>query len=270
MLSRIKVFAILAVVVLAGCKDELYSKLSESEANQMLAVLIANGINVDKIAEDGQDGGFTLAVDRRDMLRSITVLNNAGLPTRKHVPISKVFEKSGMISSLFEERVRYVNALGEELGSTLSLIDGVVAARVHIVMPEAPQLGQPVKPASASVFIKHRPGVDLDFQTPRIRRLVSSAVEDLDYAAVTVVLAEAAETKTVVPVAAEIINTVEVLPGIAIETDSQERFWTMVIAVGAFNALLLIFAISSLFWRSKNGRRKPIVDNTAVSIVEPS
>lgn len=270
MLSRLKVVAILAVVVLAGCKDSLYTNLTETEANQMLAVLMANGINVEKIAQDSRDGGFTLAVERRDMLRSITILNNSGLPTRKHIPISKVFEKSGMISSPFEERVRYVNALGEELASTLTLIDGVVSARVHIVMPEAPQLGQQLKPSSAAVFIKHRPGVDLDFQTPRIRRLVSSSIEDLDYSAVTVVLAEAAETKTTLPPVTATINTVEVLPGIAIEADSQERFWAIVIAVGAFNLLLLGFVIASLFLRSKNGRRKPLVDSTAVSIVEPS
>jgi type III secretion protein J len=270
MRPRLKLLAILTLFALAGCKQELYSKLSEPEANQMLAVLMANRIEVEKYAENAQDGGFTLAVDKKDMLRAITALNNAGLPTRKHIPISKVFEKSGMISSPFEERVRYVNALGEELANTLTLLDGVVSARVHIVLPEPSQLGQTVKPSSAAVFIKHRPGMDLDFQTPQIRRLVASSIEDLKYSDVTVVLAEATESKAAAPIAPAPVSTVEVLPGIAMEADSQQRFWTIVIAVGAFNLLLLSYAVVSIFLLSKKRRRKPITGETAVSIVEPS
>jgi type III secretory pathway lipoprotein EscJ len=106
-----------------------------------------------------------------------------------------MFEKTGIMSSPFEERVRYINALGEEVAQTLSQIDGVISARVHIVLPDAPSLGQPVKPSSAAVFIKHQPGVDLDFFQPQIRRLVSSAIEGLEYSAVTVVLVDAAPTK---------------------------------------------------------------------------
>lgn len=268
MLSSFKIFAVLALfLTLSGCKEQLYTKFSEAEANQMLAVLMANGIDVEKIAEDSPDGGFTLAVEKQDMLRAIVALNNAGLPKQKHVPLSKVFEKSGMISSHFEERVRYVNALGEELAKTLSLIDGVVSVRVHIVLPDAPEFGQQIKPSSAAVFIKHRPGVDLDFQTPRIRRLVSSAIEDLKYSDVNVVLAEATETKVDTPVKA--INTVEVLPGISIETKSEERFWTIMLAVAALNVCLILYAIASVLFMSKRRRRRPGGNETATNIVEP-
>ena len=217
---RIKVLVIIGSLALAGCQQDVYSNLSEAEANQMLAILTANGISVDKILKNSKDG-FTIAVDRSDMLRAIALLKDAGYPKSTHVSISKMFEKTGIMSSPFEERVRYIYALGEEVARTLSQIDGVIAARVHIVLPEAPQLGQPVKPSSAAIFIKHRPGVDLDFFQPQIRRLVSSAIEGLEYNSVTVVLSEAKPTETNALPPDERLKTVEILPGLNIADFEQ-------------------------------------------------
>jgi type III secretion protein J len=222
---------------LAGCQVELYSSLTEVEANQMLAVLMSNGIPAAKVAK-GKDG-FSVSVDERDMLRSIALLNDRGYPKNTRESIGKVFQKSGIMSSPFEERVRYIYALGEEVAQTLSQVDGVVTARVHIVLPDTPQLGQPVKPSSAAVFIKYQPGVDLDFFVPQIRRLVSSAIEGLDYAAVTVVLSEAARTKaaTGVPTNA----TIEVLPGLSVRDTDTGRFWQ--IAYTAFGIIVLLLGL---------------------------
>lgn len=224
-----------ALLLLAGCKTDLYTNLSEYEANQMLAVMMANGISADKQAI-GE--GFTVLVEKDDMLRAIALLNDKGFPRNTRTSIGQVFQKSGIISSPFEERVRYIYALGEEVAQTLSQIDGVVSARVHIVLPEEPQLGQPVRPSSAAVFIKHEPNVDLEFFVPQIRRLVSSAIEGLDYAAVTVVLTEAAPTETQPLQVDE--RMVEILPGLSIRQADAGRFWT--IAYGVLGVVGLAFA----------------------------
>jgi type III secretion protein J len=172
------------------------------------------------------------------------------------------------MSSPFEERVRYIYALGEEVAQTLSQIDGVVTARVHIVLPEAPQLGQPVKPSSAAVFIKHRPGVDLDFFTPQIRRLVSNAIEGLDYSAVTVVLVEAQPTAMDVDQGKAL--EIEILPGIPIKAADSSKLWEMLIGVGAVILLLLLgnIALAFAYWRLRRGRKGS--DSTALAQVEPS
>src|SRR6185436_13008035 len=222
-MMKVRAFGLVLALslLLAGCQNELYSNLSELEANQMLAVLMANGISAEK-AQKGK-GGFTVSVDQRDMLKALSVLNDRGYPKSARDSIGKVFQKSGIMSSPFEERVRYIYALGEEVAQTLSLVDGVVTARVHIVLPDTPQLGQPIKPSSAAVFIKHQPGVDLDFFTPQIRRLVASSIEGLQANAVCVVLAEAAPTKAMPPGSSN--PTVEVLPGLAVRDTDTRYFW---------------------------------------------
>jgi type III secretion protein J len=259
------VFLLAGLLLAAGCKSNLYSGLTEVEANNMMAILIANGIDTEK---SSSKEGFTISVEKREMLRAIALLKDNGLPQRQRESLGDVFKKSGLMSSPFEERVRYIYALGEEVGQTLSKIDGVVSARVHIVLPDEPDLGRPMKPSSAAVFIKHRPEIDLDFFVPQIRRLVSSAIEGLDYAAVTVVLAQAQPTQISV---ASVADTMEVLPGIAVRNADVGRFWQVAIAFFGFAGVLMATnAVSAYaYLRSRRGKRKPET-GTAAAVMEPS
>ena len=255
-------------LLLAGCQDELYSGMSEKEANEMLAALMSNGIDANKAAKGKE--GYTVTVDGRDMLRSIAILNDKGLPKRTRESVGKVFEKSGIMSSPFEERVRYIYALGEDVAQTLSQIDGVVTARVHLVIPDAPQLGQAVKPSSAAVFIKHQPGTDIEFLVPQIRRLVSSAIEGLDYQSVTVVLTEAQASKQTS--GAALNSTTEVLPGLAVRETDLGRFWQVVaVAVAATLAIVaLVVGVTVLVLRSRRGGGKSRREVAPDPLVEPS
>ena len=92
------------------------------------------------------------------------------------------------MSSALEERARFTHALSQELSNTLSNIDGVVQARVHVSVPEKNPLSDKPQHSTASVFIKHRPGVDLSQQTGKIKALVVNAMEGLPYDNVTVAL----------------------------------------------------------------------------------
>lgn len=231
-------------LVLAGCDADLNKGLSENDANEVLAVLLANGIQASKV--DTGKTGFTVTVPSDDVLRAITLLKQTGLPRESPVTIGKVFEKSGIMSSPFEERVRYIYALGESVANTLDQIDGVVTARVHIVLPEAPQLGQPLRPSSASVFIKHQANVDLDFFVPQIRRLVSSAIEGLNYDAVTVILAPAAPVRAL-PDNPE--PMAEILPGLSVPDANATLARALVYGLAALAATMsLAAAVFAAFW----------------------
>jgi type III secretion protein J len=92
-----------------------------------------------------------------------------------------------MVSSPVEQRARFTYAISEELSRTLSQLDGVVSARVHIVVPtERPN--EPEGPASAAIFIKYRDNFDLSGYVPQIKQLVAHSVEGLRYDSVSVVL----------------------------------------------------------------------------------
>jgi type III secretion protein J len=103
-------------LALGGCKTELYSRLPETEANQMMAVLLSNGIHAykDVVGEEG----VTISVDDENTLKAIAILNDNGYPKSSRDSIGKVFQKSGIMSSPFEERVRFIYALGEEVAQT--------------------------------------------------------------------------------------------------------------------------------------------------------
>lgn len=241
-------FAVGICLILAGCKSELYTGLAETQANQMLAVLLSSGISAQKV-QAGKEG-FAIQVSERDVLKALALLESRGLPPVSHTSINEVFQKSGIMSSPFEERVRYINTLGDEVARTISFIDGVVAARVHIVQPDPPQMGKSATPASAAVFIKHQTGVDLDFLVPQIRRLVSSSIEGLDYANVSVILTEAVPLRP--EAGARMNQTVEILPGIEVRDTDAASFRRFLYVIGGIILLLTVTAIAAplMIWRA--------------------
>ncbi|NVZ73140.1 type III secretion system inner membrane ring lipoprotein SctJ [Pseudomonas costantinii] len=163
------------VLMLTGCGEsvELHRNISESEANEVIAELADKQIRAQKIP--GKDG-VAVRVKASDISRAVRTLDAAGLPRLARSTLGDIFRKEGVISTPLEERARYIYALSQELESTLSKIDGVIVARVHVVLPERVAPGEPVQPASASVFIKHDPRLDPDNINPRVRRMVVSSI----------------------------------------------------------------------------------------------
>jgi type III secretion protein J len=113
-------------------------------------------------------------------------------------------------------------------------------------MPEDPGLGQDTKPSSAAVFLKQKPGYDLDFLMPQVRRLVSNSIEGVEYDNVTVILVD-----TQAPPTREArMNTEfsEPIPGIKVEAAAVNRF--MMYAIGAAAIVGLLALLSAfLTWR---------------------
>lgn len=165
----------LSTLILAGCSEsvELHRQLSEQEANEVIAELADKQIRAQKIpAKDG----VVVRVRADDISRAVRTLEAVGLPKVARSTLGDIFRKEGVISTPLEERARYIYALSQELEATLSNIDGVIVARVHVVLPERVAPGEPVQPASASVFIKHDPRLDPDNIQPRVRRMVASSI----------------------------------------------------------------------------------------------
>jgi type III secretion protein J len=187
--------AVLATVaLLAGCNEtELYSKLTERQANEMVAALQSAGIVSDKRSRDSTS--WSVEVARGDFARAVDTLRAAGLPREEFESLGQVFRKEGFVSSQLEERARLIYGLSQELSNTLSTIDGVVVARVHLAVPERDPLADKPRPAAASVMIKHRPGVDMSRHIGQIKALVVNSVEGLSYDNVTVTLFPAIESE---------------------------------------------------------------------------
>ncbi|HEX6707425.1 MAG TPA: type III secretion inner membrane ring lipoprotein SctJ [Albitalea sp.] len=186
-MSVSRVLPVLLLALAAGCSNqELYGQLSERQANEMVALLRSAGIDADKQAQEG--GRFAVRTSRGDFPQAVRTLSAQGYPREQFDSMGKVFKREGFVSSPLEERARLVHALSQEISNTIATIDGVVTARVHLVVPERNPLADKPQPAAAAVFIKHRPDKDLSAQTAQIKALVVNSIEGLPYDNVTVAL----------------------------------------------------------------------------------
>jgi type III secretion protein J len=176
----------LVFCALAGCQVELYSKLGEREANDMIALLHKNGIGAER--SFAKDGTNQIKVEESQLAQAIELLKANGLPRRTFTNMGEVFKSSGLISSPTEERARFIYALSEELSRTISDIDGVLSARIHVVLPKNDLLRQDATPSSASVFIRHDARAPLKSLLPHVKMLVANSIEGLSYEKVSVVL----------------------------------------------------------------------------------
>ncbi|WP_311974234.1 type III secretion system inner membrane ring lipoprotein SctJ [Bradyrhizobium glycinis] len=178
-------FALPLLLPLIGCKADLYTKIQEREANEMLALLLGKGVDAVRVV--AKDGTSTIQVEEKQLAYSIDLLNTEGLPRQSFKNLGEVFKGSGLVASPIEERARYVYALSEELSRTISDIDGVLSARVHVVLPKNDLLRQDATPSSASVFIRHGSSAKLSALLPQIKMLVANSIEGLSYDKVAVV-----------------------------------------------------------------------------------
>ena len=170
-----------ATLLMAGCDKEamLHSSLEERQANLVMAALLDAGISCHK--EPGEEGTWNVLCSDQKFAEAVNLLERQGLPRRAHQGIGEVFKKTGMISSPSEERIRFMDALAQDLAKTISMIDGVVDARVHVVLPENDPFARNAQPSSAAVAIRARWDSDLSDLVPPVKGLVKNAIEGLAY-----------------------------------------------------------------------------------------
>ncbi|WP_222946853.1 type III secretion system inner membrane ring lipoprotein SctJ [Caballeronia sp. EK] len=165
-----------ALLVLGGCKSELYSNLDEADANQMLALLIYNKIPASKTASKE---GVGLSVDSDRFVDAVEVLRQHGLPQRKTATIQDLFPSGQLVSSPEQEEAKLNYLKSQQIEKMLSSIDGVIVADVAVARRSLRD-DETTEPASAAVFIKYSPDVNFTMREAEIRALVRNGIPGLD------------------------------------------------------------------------------------------
>lgn len=159
----------------------LYGSLADTDAAAVTRTLSSGGI---EYRLDERNGGITVPVARMNEARMLLaeqgVLDSGGF--------ANLAKENGLGISTFMESARYQYALELELSKTISSMQHVASARVHIAAPRQSSFVRDRTPARASVFLQLRAGRRLTGeQVASIVNLVGSSVPDMDSSQVTVI-----------------------------------------------------------------------------------
>lgn len=162
----------------------LYGSLNGMDATQVLDTLTASGIDYTLEPNSG-----ALLVKSEDLARARLRLASAGVaPTDTSVGFEILDREQGLGTSQFMEATRYRRGLEGELARTISSLNNVKAARVHLAVPKSSVFVRDERKPSASVLVELYPGRALEpSQVMAIVNLVATSVPELDKNQVTVV-----------------------------------------------------------------------------------
>ena len=183
------------VLLLTGClKQELQTGLSEAEAQEIIVLLKDHNFDATRgpsVSNNNQEAPtWTVYVKggSQNQFSAWRILQENGLPREKTAGLNDVFANSGLIPTASEEKARLMVGLSGEIQKTLESVNGIVDARVHIVLPENSPLVDKTdwKPTTSSVLVKYQ-GDRLPLEAEEIQRLVANGVEGLQTQNVAVV-----------------------------------------------------------------------------------
>ncbi|UTW07305.1 flagellar basal-body MS-ring/collar protein FliF [Pseudomonas benzenivorans] len=162
----------------------LYGSLNGMDASQVIETLTAADI-----AYTVEPNSGALLVKAEDMSRARLRLAAAGVsPSDKSVGFEILDQEQGLGTSQFMEATRYRRGLEGELARTVSSLNNVKGARVHLAIPKSSVFVRDERKPSASVLVELYPGRALEpSQVMAIVNLVATSVPELDKAQVTVV-----------------------------------------------------------------------------------
>jgi flagellar M-ring protein FliF len=160
--------------------ETLYVNLESSDLNQISMALSEGGIDFQTAGD-----GSTIMVPVGQTSKARLFLAERGLPNSANAGY-ELFDNVGSLGlTSFMQEVTRVRALEGEIARTIQTIDGVTAARVHIVMADRGSFRQAEQKPTASVMIRASQSAGRQ-AAASIRHLVASAVPGLSIDDVTI------------------------------------------------------------------------------------
>jgi len=158
----------------------LFADLEPSDA-----VAIRDALDSRKEPFELTDQGRSIRVNQGRVHALRIDLTAEGLPRGGGVGF-ELFDKSGLAMSQFLQNVNYRRALEGELARTVSSLDEVRSARIHLVIPKRRVFADEQERATASVVLHLGGGGLASRSTKGVAHLIASAVEGMDARDVTI------------------------------------------------------------------------------------
>ena len=162
----------------------LYGSLAGMDAKQVMETLAASDI-----AYTVEPNSGALLVKADDVARARLKLAGAGVaPTDGNIGFEILDKDQGLGTSQFMEATRYRRGLEGELARTISSLNNVKGARVHLAIPKSSVFVRDERKPSASVLVELFSGRSLEpGQVLAIVNLVATSVPELSKSQITVV-----------------------------------------------------------------------------------
>ncbi len=173
----------LGVIMMRGGADQalLYSGLDLTESAE-----IAGKLDQANIKYEMRGDGASIFVPRSAVLDARMMLSEEGLPTRGALGY-EIFDKTEALGTTsFIQNINRVRALEGELARTVTSLDIVRAARVHLVLPERRLFERDSQTPSASVVLSVAGHGMTGSQVRAIRNLVAGSVPGLGVDRITI------------------------------------------------------------------------------------
>ena len=169
-------FVFISMRISTPSLDLLYRDLSAVDSAAIAAKLEESDIRY-SVSVDGS----RVMVPGTDIGRARMLLAEAGLPNGGSMGYEIFDQQSGFGTTNFVQNINQVRALEGELARTISSLETIRGARVHIVLPQRELFSRENVEARASVVVTIEPGERIDRKRANaIQSLVASSVPDLD------------------------------------------------------------------------------------------
>lgn len=159
------------------------SSITDYNADQIVEILTVNNI---PFKLDQNTGALLVESDFYHQAR--LKLAGSGIVSDNIVGMEIMDQEQGLGTSQFVETTRYRRGLEGELSRTITSLQSIKSARVHLAIPKESVFVRDTRKPSASVFLELYPGRRLDrSQVEAIVNLVASSISQLSDKDVTVV-----------------------------------------------------------------------------------
>ena len=161
----------------------LYGDLSEMDASQVI-----NQLEQSNTPYKYDAGSGVISVSAANIHEVRIRMASSGLPSSSDRGLAMLYDDQSIGTSAFIEGARYNQAVAEELQRSIASLDNVIAARVHLAIPQKSAFIRNRSEANASVVVSLARGRSLnESQIAGIVYLVASSVSDLDPENVTLI-----------------------------------------------------------------------------------
>ncbi len=161
--------------------EYIFTDISNEDTQAILSEL--RRLNVADYELDSK--GIKVPAEKAAQLRM--QLAQEGLPANGVVGWEK-FDSQDFTRTEFEQNIHRLRAIQGELSRTITSIDGISSARVHIVTPKQSLFVEDQKEPTAAIYLKTKRGVTLnDRQIKGIQHVVCRSVEGLKPNNVTII-----------------------------------------------------------------------------------